>query len=45
MRIGILGTGLVGNLIGSRLVENGHQVMMGGRELINEKGLGFAKIN
>jgi len=32
MKIGILGTGQVGNLIGSRLIENGHQVMMGGRE-------------
>jgi predicted dinucleotide-binding enzyme len=45
MKIGILGTGQVGNLIGSRLIENGHQVMMGGREANNEKGLGFAKSN
>jgi hypothetical protein len=28
MKIGILGTGQVGNLIGSRLIENGHQGMM-----------------
>ncbi|HEV7621425.1 MAG TPA: NAD(P)-binding domain-containing protein [Flavisolibacter sp.] len=41
MKIGILGTGEVGNLIGSRLIENGHQVMMGGREAINQKGLNF----
>src|SRR2546423_11286342 len=41
MKIGILGTGEVGNLIGSRLIENGHQVMMGGREANNQKGLDF----
>jgi 8-hydroxy-5-deazaflavin:NADPH oxidoreductase len=41
MKIGILGTGEVGNLIGSRLIENGHQVMMGGREAYNQKGLDF----
>lgn len=45
MKIGILGTGQVGNLIGSSLIEKGHQVMMGGREANNEKGLGFAKSN
>jgi len=45
MKIGILGTGQVGNLIGSRLIENGHQVMMGGRESKNEKGLDFVKSN
>ncbi|HEU0064209.1 MAG TPA: NAD(P)-binding domain-containing protein, partial [Flavisolibacter sp.] len=41
MKIGILGTGEVGNLLGSRLIENGHQVMMGGREANNQKGLDF----
>lgn len=45
MKIGILGTGQVGNLIGSRLIENGHQVMMGGREADNPKGLEFVKNN
>lgn len=45
MKIGILGTGQVGNLIGSRLIENGHQVMMGGREVANEKGIDFVKNN
>jgi predicted dinucleotide-binding enzyme len=45
MKIGILGTGQVGNLIGSRLIENGHQVMLGGREYKNEKGLNFVKNN
>src|SRR6266446_1480648 len=43
MKIGILGTGEVGNLVGSRLIENGHQVMMGGREPDNPKGLDFVK--
>jgi 8-hydroxy-5-deazaflavin:NADPH oxidoreductase len=41
MKIGILGTGEVGNLLGSRLIENGHQVMMGGREANNQKGFDF----
>ncbi|MFH7000164.1 NADPH-dependent F420 reductase [Flavobacterium sp. FlaQc-57] len=45
MKIGILGTGQVGNLIGSRLIENGHQVMIGGREANNERGLAFLKNN
>ena len=31
MKIGILGTGTVGDTIGSRLVELGHEVMMGSR--------------
>ena len=42
MKIGILGTGEVGDLIGSKLIENGHQVMMGGRQANNQKGLAFA---
>src|SRR5258708_39609050 len=41
MKIGILGTGEVGNLLGSRLIENGHEIMMGGREANNQKGLDF----
>jgi 8-hydroxy-5-deazaflavin:NADPH oxidoreductase len=45
MKIGILGTGQVGNVIGSRLMETGHQVMMGGREASNQKGLAFVKNN
>jgi len=43
MKIGILGTGEVGNLLGTRLIENGHRVMMGGRESNNPKGLDFVK--
>jgi predicted dinucleotide-binding enzyme len=45
MKIAILGTGQVGNLIGSRLIEKGHQVMMGGRAANNESGLMFVKSN
>jgi predicted dinucleotide-binding enzyme len=45
MKVAILGTGQVGNLIGSKLIETGHQVMMGGREANNQKGLGFVKNN
>ena len=43
MKIGILGTGEVGNLLGARLIENGHQIMMGGRNSNNPKGLDFVK--
>ncbi len=31
MKIGILGTGIVGTTIGSKLVELGHEVKMGSR--------------
>lgn len=41
MKIGILGTGTVGNTIGSRLVELGHEVMMGSRTSNNEKAQAF----
>jgi 8-hydroxy-5-deazaflavin:NADPH oxidoreductase len=37
MRIGVLGTGMVGNAIGTKLVELGHDVMMGSRTPDNEK--------
>jgi 8-hydroxy-5-deazaflavin:NADPH oxidoreductase len=36
MRIGVLGTGMVGQAIGSRLVALGHEVQMGSREAGNE---------
>jgi predicted dinucleotide-binding enzyme len=41
MKIGILGTGGVGAAIGSKLVDLGHQVMMGSRTANNEKALAF----
>jgi 8-hydroxy-5-deazaflavin:NADPH oxidoreductase len=37
MRIGILGTGGVGQTIGARLVQLGHDVMLGSRSATNEK--------
>ena len=40
-KIGILGTGTVGVIIGSKLVELGFDVMMGSRTATNEKALAF----
>ncbi len=40
-KIGILGTGNVGDTIGSRLIELGHSVTMGSRTNNNEKALAF----
>ncbi|MBL7849508.1 MAG: NAD(P)-binding domain-containing protein [Cyclobacteriaceae bacterium] len=42
MKIAVFGTGMVGDTIGSRLVELGHEVMMGSRSATNEKALAFA---
>ncbi len=41
MKIAVFGTGMVGDTIGSRLVELGHQVMMGSRTATNEKAKAF----
>jgi len=41
MKIAVLGTGNVGDTIGSKLVELGHSVMMGSRTIDNEKGKSF----
>jgi predicted dinucleotide-binding enzyme len=41
MKIAILGTGNVGDTIGSKLIELGHQVMMGSRTENNEKAMTF----
>lgn len=43
MRIGVLGTGMVGNAIAGKLVALGHEVMMGAREGGNEKAVGWAE--
>ena len=40
-KIAVFGTGMVGDTIGSRLIELGHQVMMGSRTTNNEKALAF----
>ncbi|MEU9040761.1 MULTISPECIES: NAD(P)-binding domain-containing protein [unclassified Kitasatospora] len=42
MRIGIIGTGMVGQTLGSKLVSLGHQVTLGSRRKDNEKGLAWA---
>lgn len=42
MKIAVLGTGVVGETIGSKLVELGHAVKMGSRTTGNEKALAFA---
>lgn len=41
MKIAVFGTGTVGDTIGSRLIELGHQVMMGSRSASNEKAAAF----
>jgi 8-hydroxy-5-deazaflavin:NADPH oxidoreductase len=41
MKIAVLGTGMVGSTIGSKLIELGHQVMMGSRTSNNEKAIVF----
>ena len=43
MKIGVLGTGPAGQTVGGKLVEMGHDVMMGARAADNEKVLGFAR--
>jgi predicted dinucleotide-binding enzyme len=42
MKIGILGTGMVGTTIGSKLVSLGHDVKMGSRKAGNEKAVIWA---
>jgi hypothetical protein len=42
MKIGVLGTGMVGQAIASKLVELGHHVMMGSRSADNAKAAEWA---
>jgi 8-hydroxy-5-deazaflavin:NADPH oxidoreductase len=42
MRIGVLGTGMVGRAIAGKLVELGHEVTMGSRQAGNEKAVEWA---
>jgi predicted dinucleotide-binding enzyme len=42
MRIGILGTGVVGQTLGARLVQLGHDVKLGSRSATNEKAAEWA---
>jgi 8-hydroxy-5-deazaflavin:NADPH oxidoreductase len=43
MKIGVLGTGMVGDTIASKLVSLGHEVKMGSRSATNEKALAWQK--
>jgi predicted dinucleotide-binding enzyme len=43
MRIGVLGTGVVGQTLASRLVQLGHAVCMGARAAGNEKAAGWVR--
>jgi len=45
MKIGVLGTGVVGNTIGSKLVQFGHEVKMGSRTADNQKAAEWVKAN
>ena len=42
MRVGVLGTGSVGQTLASKLVELGHDVRLGSRDAANEKAQGWA---
>jgi predicted dinucleotide-binding enzyme len=43
MKIAVFGTGMVGATIGSKLIQLGHQVMMGSRKASNEKAMEWVK--
>jgi predicted dinucleotide-binding enzyme len=43
MKIAVLGTGMVGDAIGTKLVALGHEVMMGSRTEKNEKAVTWQK--
>lgn len=43
MKYSVFGTGVVGTTIASKLIQNGHEVMMGSRTAANEKGQAWMK--
>ncbi len=43
MRIGVLGTGMVGETLSTKLVEIGHDVVMGARSAGNEKAIAWSE--
>ncbi|MCY7292355.1 MAG: NAD(P)-binding domain-containing protein [Ferruginibacter sp.] len=45
MKVGILGTGIVGQTLGSKFVTTGHQVMMGSRDSSNVNAIKWAETN
>jgi predicted dinucleotide-binding enzyme len=44
-KIGVFGTGVVGNTIGTKLVQLGYKVMMGSRTAANEKATAWVEAN
>ena len=44
-KIGVFGTGIVGNTIGTKLVQLGYKVMMGSRTAANEKAIAWVGAN
>jgi len=45
MKIAVLGTGMVGETLGSKLIQLGHEVTMGSRSKNNDKASGWAQKN
>lgn len=45
MKIGVLGTGIVGQVLGAGFIAQGHQVMMGGRDAHNSKAAKWVENN
>ena len=45
MKVGILGTGVVGSTLGSKLIQTGHEVKMGSRSANNAKASEWARTN
>ena len=45
MKIAVLGTGIVGDTIGTKLIQCGHEVKMGSRTATNEKAAAWVKKN
>ena len=45
MKIGVLGTGMVGETLGTKLVQLGHEVKMGSRTANNDKAAAWARQN
>ncbi len=43
LNVGVLGTGMVGEAIASRLVEVGYDVVMGSRDAANPKAVAWAE--
>ena len=43
MKVAVMGTGMVGNTIGSKLIQLGHEVMRGSRTAGNEKAAAWVK--